>query len=192
MDREAKLVEAAMAGNGAAFARLVESSIPMLYRISHRLCRNDALAEDCVQETLTTAYLGLRRYTPGTSISAFLAAIAAGKAATLVRSEIRLKVREQRAYRKATAPSAEETTRAFELAALISAEILRMPEKRRNAALLRLDAGLSYREVASALNTSENSARVMVSGALKQIRKCLAIAANEDQRRTGTQGANHE
>ena len=49
-----------------------------------------------------------------------------------------------------------------------------MPPKRREAALLRLDAGLSYREIAEAMDTSEGSARVLVHTAIKQLKTELS------------------
>jgi DNA-directed RNA polymerase specialized sigma24 family protein len=48
-----------------------------------------------------------------------------------------------------------------------------MPDKRRQAALLRLDAGLSYKEIAAALDSSEGSARVLVHKALKELKDRL-------------------
>jgi DNA-directed RNA polymerase specialized sigma24 family protein len=49
-----------------------------------------------------------------------------------------------------------------------------MPEKRRAAALLRLDGRMSYAEIAVAVGTTEGSARVLVHMALKELRSQLA------------------
>jgi DNA-directed RNA polymerase specialized sigma24 family protein len=49
-----------------------------------------------------------------------------------------------------------------------------MPPKRREAALLRMDAGLSYREIAVVLDSTEGSVRVLVHTAQKELRQRLA------------------
>jgi len=184
---ELHLVDASLKGNGSAFAKLVRPHLAMLFRISARVCRNEALAEDAVQETLTAAYMNLKRYRPGTSLKAFLAAIAVKRAHTLGRSEIRRKAREKRAAPAVSASSAEELVDAAQQAVLIRNILLAMPEKRRDAALLRLEGGLSYREIAAALQTSEASARVMVHTALKILRKRLAnlLEGNDSRGRQG-------
>ena len=48
-----------------------------------------------------------------------------------------------------------------------------MPEKRQRVVLLRLDAGLGYSEIASAVGTTEGSARVLVHHALRDLHEML-------------------
>ena len=91
---EHELIARALDGDGRAFASLVEPHLAMLYRIAARACGSRTMAEDAVQEALTLAYQRLDRYTPGTSLKAFLAAIAVRKAQTLLRTEIRRRARE--------------------------------------------------------------------------------------------------
>src|SRR5882724_12955182 len=84
---EHELLRRALAGDGRAFRSLVEPHLAMLYRIAARACGDRALSEDAVQETLTLAFTRLHQYRPGTSLKAFLAAIAARRARTLLRGE---------------------------------------------------------------------------------------------------------
>ena len=53
-----------------------------------------------------------------------------------------------------------------------------MPKKRRMAAILRLDAGMDYAEIASALGTSLGSTRVLVHLALKDLKHALGVSLN--------------
>ena len=170
---EAELVNRALEGDGRAFADLVKPHLAVLYRIAARACGDSALAEDAVQETLTRAYQELRRYQPGTSLRAFLAAIAVRRAKTLLRSEKRRKVREEAAEPPAADPTPAEILNAERAAERVRAVLEAMPKKRRSAAMLRLDAGLSYAEIAEALSTSEGSARVLVHLALKELKERL-------------------
>jgi RNA polymerase sigma-70 factor, ECF subfamily len=167
---EHALVTRALEGDGRAFASLVEPHLPMLYRIAARACGNRALAEDAVQEALTLAYQRLDRYTPDTSLKAFLAAIAVRRAQTLLRTERRRRVREDIADAPERIAGPAEMVSAERTAERVRQALARLPKKRREVALLRLDAGMSYGEIAEALGTSEGSARVLVHLALKEIK----------------------
>lgn len=168
---ERTLVEAARAGDGLAFRRLVEPHLAMLHRVAARV--SPSLADDAVQETLTIAYQKLDRYQPDTSFKAYLAAIAARRAHTLARSERRRTKRQERAPIAHGPSTPEAELSGAQAAQRIREVILAMPKKRRQAALLRLDAGLDYREIARALDSTEGSARVLVHQALRQLRDQL-------------------
>ena len=170
---EAALIDAVLQGDGKAFGTLVQPHLETLYRVAFRACGNSSLAEDAVQETLAIAYRSLKRYTPGTSFRGYLAAIAVKRAHTLLRSEVRRARHESDAQGPAEVPRADAALEAGETAARIRRSLAQMPEKRRAAAMLRLDAGLSYAEIARALRMSEASARVHVHLALKTLRKQL-------------------
>lgn len=168
---ERALVEAARAGDGLAFRRLVEPHLGMLHRVAARV--SPSLADDAVQETLTLAFEQLHRYRPDASFRAYLAAIAARRVHTLARSERRRSKRRERAAGGDSPATPEAEVLGAQAAQRIREVILAMPKKRRQAALLRLDAGLDYREIAAALDSSEGSARVLVHQALKQLREEL-------------------
>ena len=170
---EARLVQAALDGDGGAFARLVRPHLGVLYRVAVRAARNSTLGEDAVQETLEIAYKGLGRYTPGTNLRAFLAGIAVRRAHTLMRGEIRRRGREEASVAPEAPDDTAEIVAASEQAASVAAALDRLPKKRRSAAILRLDAGMSYREIATALGSTEGSARVLVHLALKELRRVL-------------------
>ena len=134
------------------------------------------MAEDAVQEALALAYRQLGRYRPGTSLGAFLTAIAVKRAHTLLRGERRRRGREE-----ATEPPADQATpiQALEAARtgrLIRDALGRMPKKRRTAALLRLDGGLSNTEIAQAMTVKPEAARALVSLALRELRQMLSEA----------------
>lgn len=170
---EHELVARALEGDGRAFTTLVQPHLPMLYRIAARACGNRALAEDAVQEALTLAYQRLDRYTPGTSLKAFLAAISVRKAQTLLRTERRRRAREDVADAPERIANPAELLSAERTAVRVREALAALPKKRRAVALLRLDAGMSYAEIAEALGTSEGSARVLVHLALKEIKEKL-------------------
>jgi len=189
--RESELVLRARKGDGQAFSELVAPYVGLMYRIAARASRSAALAEDAVQETLEIVHRGLGRYEPGTSFKAFVAAIAVRRARTLFRAEVR------RSRRELSAPVGEapvtpaEWLAAEETANRIRTALAALPEKRRQVALLRLDAGLGYAEIAAAVGTTEGSARVLVHHALKELSDQLKdlVAGVRDEAKTSAKGA---
>jgi RNA polymerase sigma-70 factor (ECF subfamily) len=171
---EHELIARARDGDGRAFASLVEPHLAVLYRITARACGDRALAEDAVQDALTLAYERLSTYQPGTSFRAFLAAYSVRKAQTLLRGERRRRAREESSDPPEHLPGPAELVRASHAAERVRAALSRLPEKRRAAAMLRLDAELSYAEIAQAVGSTEGSARVLVHMALKELREQLA------------------
>jgi RNA polymerase sigma-70 factor (ECF subfamily) len=169
----------ALDGDGPAFAELVEPHLPTMFRIAARLCQSPALAEDAVQDALTVAYRRLGVYRAGTSMRAFLSAIAAGQAETLLRSERRRKRREEHTLALDREPTPADELEAKDLAALLRRALFALPAKRRQVALLRLDAGLSYAEIAQALGTTEASARSLTHLALTALKDALSQAESE-------------
>ncbi len=171
---EAELVGRALDGDGQAFATLVRPHLGLMFRLAMRACRNQAIAEDAVQESLTIAFKELHRYTPGTSLKAFLTSIAIKRAHTLFRGERRRKTREDASMQPERAASPLELLSAERTAQLVREALASMPEKRREAAMLRLDGNLSYAEIAEAFASKEGSARVLVHLALKELKQRLA------------------
>jgi RNA polymerase sigma-70 factor (ECF subfamily) len=171
---EQERLSRALDGDGRAFAELVEPHLPLMFRVAARLCQSPALAEDAVQDALTAAYRRLGAYRAGTSLRAFLVAIAAGQAETLLRSERRRKRREEHTALLDREPTPADELEAKDLANRLHGALLALPEKRRAVALLRLDAGLSYGEIAQALSTTEASARSLTHLAITALRAALS------------------
>lgn len=183
---EHELLNRALSGDGRAFQSLVEPHLAMLYRITSRACGDRALSEDAVQEALTLAFTRLGSYRAGTSLKAFLATIAVKRARTLLRSERRRRGYEEKSRESERVPEPAELLETEQSARAIRAALAAMPDKRREVALLRLDANLSYAEIAAALGTTEGSARVLAHLALTELKNRLASeldTPNSDLRR---------
>ncbi len=176
-------IASALEGDGRAFRALIEPHLAMLFRIAARVSGDRHLAEDAVQETLTIAYRRLGGYEPTAPFRAYLAVIAARQAHTLARAERRRQIREQAAAASTApvGPTPEQALGGAEAVRMIRRILCEMPDKRREAALLRLDAGLSYREIAGVLDSSEGSARVLVHTAQRQLRERLADLLGGDE-----------
>lgn len=173
VSREEELLARIKKGDGQAFGQLVSPHLGMLYRVAARTTRDDALAEDAVQEALLIAHRQIDRYHPGTSLRAYLAAIAVRRSLTLVRGEVRRRARERQANGPSNGASAEETVTAEHLRERLAQGLARLPTKRREAVIMRLDTGLTHAEIADALGSTERSVRVLVHLGLKELKEHL-------------------
>jgi RNA polymerase sigma-70 factor (ECF subfamily) len=169
------LVARARAGDGAAFRTLLAPHLPVAYRIAARIA-GPALAEDAVQDALAIVHAKLGRYRPEASFAGFVCAVVARRASTLARSERRRRVHEDRAPEARRADTPEEIADAKKLAAIVRGALAELPAKRREAVVLRLEAGLAYADIASTLGTSEESARVLVHLGLRRLEALIAEA----------------
>jgi RNA polymerase sigma-70 factor, ECF subfamily len=171
--REEELLARVKGGDGEAFGELVSPHLGMLYRVAARTTRDSSLAEDAVQETLVIAHRQIGRYQAGTSIRAYLAAIAVRRSLTLVRSEIRRRGREQQSFQPDGGASTEDIVAADQLKERLAAGLARLPAKRREAVIMRLETGLTHSEIAHAMGSTERSVRVLVHLGLKELKKYL-------------------
>ena len=97
-----------------------------------------------------------------------------GQAVDQARRNSRRTKRELASKAPEEAGSPEQEAHGARLAGRVRDALAAMPNKRRQAALLRLDGGLSYREIAAALDSTEGSTRVLVHTALKELKERLA------------------
>lgn len=88
-DDEAALVAALRAGEAAAFARLVEAHAPRLLAVTRRYLRDDADAQDALQDTFIAAFRSIRRFKGESKLSTWLQSIAIRAALMKLRSRRR-------------------------------------------------------------------------------------------------------
>lgn len=171
---ESDWIQAAQAGDRRAFARLVEAYWDRLHRWLYHLTRDRHQAEDLVQETFLKALAAIGSFRPGSNFRAWLFRIGHNNFVNLKRSERRTKH-----------PLPEDATgppRAAPADALADREALtevgravgELPVEFRSALLLHTQEGLSYREVAAILKTTEETARWRVFKARQKLMKVLA------------------
>lgn len=172
---DATLIARAKAGDGAAFTALVRPLLPSLYRVAGRLAGR-AGAEDAAQDALTLAWERLHKLRPETPFAAFLFGFAIKRAATLARGERRRKGREEKVGKEESArpDRPDEVANARSLQAAIAEGLEKLPKKRRDAVVMRMDGGLTDKDIALALGSTEGSVRVLVHLGLKTLAEHLA------------------
>ena len=173
-NEEAEWIRDAQAGDRSAFARLVERYWDRLYRWLYHLTRDRHAAEDLTQETFLRALAAVKSFRPGSNFRAWVFRIGHNNFVNQKRSERRTKhplPEDAAAPELGSAESAAEHREALET---VNRAVAELPVDFREALLLRVDEGLSFREVAKVLKTTEETARWRVFKARQKLMKVLS------------------
>ncbi|MGZ9234642.1 MAG: RNA polymerase sigma factor [Anaerolineales bacterium] len=150
---EAELVSGAQRGERNAFSELVSIHAQGVRNVIYRMCGDVQIAEDAAQETFIQAWLHLSSYRPQTSLRNWLYRIAVNAATDMLRKEKRilpnaledLPLRDPHPGPEALFSQQERTT-------LVQRAILSLPDASRAVLVLREYEGMSYHEIAEALD----------------------------------------
>jgi RNA polymerase sigma-70 factor, ECF subfamily len=165
---------------GALLARLFDQHGRTVYGLCRLLLRDPDEGEDAAQQTFLSAYRALRSGVVPRDGGAWLATIARNEC----RNRVRTRMREPlvlEASLLAGTESLEDTFARSEQVAELKAALLDLPDKQREAVLLRDVYGLGYGEIAVALGATRPSveallfrARRRLQGRLRPLRDAAA------------------
>ena len=173
-DEEAEWIRAAQNGDRSAFARLIDCYWDRLYRWLYHLTRDRHAAEDLTQETFLRALAAVKSFRPGSNFRAWVFRIGHNNFVNQKRSERRT---QHQLPDDAPAPdrgSAESAAENRETLEVVNRAVDDLPSDFRAALLLRVHEGLSFREVAKVLGTTEETARWRVFKARQKLMKVLS------------------
>ena len=177
MQDDRQLVALAQGGDPEAFAQLVRRHQKMVYNLALGKTGSHHDAEDVTQTAFLKAWQGIRSFQGKAAFSSWLYRLTANAAIDLLRR------------RRAPAlslddpdlppladrdPGPEETSLAAERRRLLWQAIDRLPEAQRTPLVLREMEGLSYREIAQALDLEEGTVKSRLARARLLLRRLLA------------------
>jgi RNA polymerase sigma-70 factor, ECF subfamily len=172
---ERELLDAARAGDATAREQLVRRHLDDVYRLTSRILGDRELAQDATQETFVNALGALDRFRGASSFRTWLLRIALNAARSAGRRQVRRRevslVLAEHEHSRAADP-ATQAERSAEVAR-VERNLARLPLKQRMAVALRAQQGLSYGEIAEALECSEGAARVNYHLGIKRLRELL-------------------
>jgi RNA polymerase sigma-70 factor (ECF subfamily) len=166
----------AQAGDEAAMERVLASVTPAVQRFGMRMCRNDADADDVLQDTLLTIATRLPQYQGRSSFSSWVFAVVRSACARRRRG---LSARphegdEMLANQPHDGASPEERAADRELGEALSRALDRLSSEQREIILLRDVDGLSAVEAADALGTSVDAVKSRLHRARASLEAALA------------------
>lgn len=180
LDDEHVLVQKAQQGDRQAFAVLVERYWDQIYRWLYHLTHNRHAAEDLAQDAFLKAYSGLGSFRAGSHFRPWLYRIAYNNFVNQQRRDSR-----RRQAFPVNLPSVEtgpaEQAMSVEGLRLLTRAVGRLPDDFRAAFMLRVQEGLSFREIARVLQTSEETARWRVFKARQKLMKVLGPRLEQEK-----------
>ena len=192
-----EVVRRVVEGEIALFELIMRRYNQRLYRVARAILRDDAEAEDVMQDAYVRAYGHLSQFAGRSQFATWLTRIAVHEALARVQ---RRKKTDQLAANEwndgegemnipATALNPEEQLSASELGRALESAILSIPEQYRLVLMMRDVEQLSTTETASALDLSEENVKVRLHRARAMVRKNLfAQAGSEAPRAFGFMG----
>jgi RNA polymerase sigma-70 factor (ECF subfamily) len=173
---EQDLVRRAVAGEAAAFDRLVEIHSPRLYRLMRRTAPDAQEAEALVQETWLRAWQHRRRCNTARPFFPWLARIAMNLARDAWRKRRPIDFADVGEVVEGIAGDEVPLEGKLEAEALrrrLAGLIEELRPERRMVIALRYDAGLEYREIAATLGIPLNTVRTHLRRAKVELRARL-------------------
>jgi RNA polymerase sigma-70 factor (ECF subfamily) len=150
---ETELVIRAQGGERNAFSELVRLHAQGVLSVIYRYCGDSQIAEDSAQETFIQAWLHLASFRPQASLRNWLYRIAINTATDMLRKEKRILPGAMEDFHLADPqPGPEGLFLQEERTALVQKAILSLPDASRAVLVLKEYEGLSYREIADALD----------------------------------------
>lgn len=169
------LVRRARDGEESALSALVKRHADAVYRVALAIAGDPDVAQDVSQDAFLKAFRGLEGFRGDAAFRTWLLTIAANAA----RGALRRQGRRRETDLDAAPPVASEVRGPDEDAVLVSEaararEALgRLPEKQRLSVQLRVDEGLSFREIAEVIGSTEGAARVNYFHGIRKLREWM-------------------
>jgi RNA polymerase sigma-70 factor (ECF subfamily) len=168
-------------GDDGAFSELYDGLAPRLYGYLLRQTRNNARAEDLVQQTFLQMHCARGRFSRGADVVPWAFAIARRLLIDGVRRsgrEVSLELREEAGAPPpvSTALQQDEVVHSKQLAASIERELARLPDSHREAFELIKEEGLSLAEAADVLGTTVAAVKLRAHRTYQALREALGPA----------------
>ena len=170
-DRSA--VEQARGGDERAWRELYELHLDLVFRLAYRVVKDRDVALDVVQEAFVKASRAIDGFRGDASFKSWIASITLNEA----RSWYRKKSRERAvsldsvAEPESAVKGAEDVLSDADLAGRAVEFIDTLPDQQRDAVFLRTTEGLSYKEIAAIVGSSEGSVRVSYHHGMTKLRE---------------------
>jgi RNA polymerase sigma-70 factor (ECF subfamily) len=178
------IVERVLGGEIALYELLMRRHNQRLYRVARAILRDDAEAEDVMQDAYVRAYQNLAGFEGRAKFVTWLTRIAVHEAIARSRKRFRFQSLDDSdspngdSMNSATSsrPSPEQETYDRELSRVIEKAVLMLPDEYRIVFMLRDVEGMSTEETAQCLSLTQENVKVRLHRAHAKLRKQLYSA----------------
>lgn len=175
-----ELVRRIRGGEPGWFEVFVRRFNARLFRVARAIVKDEAAAEDVMQETYIRAFTHLEQFEGRSSLATWLTRIAVHEAVARRRKMmVRLDDESVRAEEGSSACDPEIATLRAEVVGVLSRLVDALPETLRVVFVLRTVEGMSVAETAAALDISEENVKVRLFRARAALRERLGAALDE-------------
>ena len=172
---DSELIDRVRSGDDSALDTLVRRHHGAAFRVARSLTQDDDAAQDVVQDAFLKAFRALDGFRGDASFRTWLLSITANEGRGSLRKAKRL--RETPLDDVGPVPSMGTDPAEGAVTAQEAARARRMlealPEKQRLSVTLRIDEGLSFREIGDVIGSSEGAARVNYFHGIRRLRELL-------------------
>ncbi len=190
LKKDRELVELARTGNQPAFRSLIERHQGRAYAIALGLVRDEQNAREIVQEAFLRVHRGLDRFNGSSSFFTWLYRIVTNLSIDLMRKPLRRETPFEEGMESsldrfpallAQLPDAQpfEAIRRQEIALRVQQALDELPAYHRAAIVMRELDGLSYEEMACAMNVSKGTVMSRLYHARQKLQRALASFYSE-------------
>jgi RNA polymerase sigma-70 factor (ECF subfamily) len=175
-----EIVERVKAGDTALYEIIMRRYNQRLYRVARAILRDDAEAEDVMQDAYVRAYQNLHQFAGRAPFSAWLTSVAVHEAIRRVHLRNRNQQFDDTGHDgdasmniAETSPNPEQTASTAELGDLLEQALLGLPEEFRTVVMLRDVEEMSTSETAAALDLTEENVKVRLHRGHEKMRGWL-------------------
>jgi len=170
-----ELVQRGRSGDQAALGMLAKRHHAAAYRVAISLVGEDDLAQDVVQDAFLKAFRALGGFRADASFRTWLLTITANEAKGALRKRTRRRetpiedvgpILSDEVGPAQAAITAQEAGRARKM-------MEQLPEKQRLSVSLRIEEGLSFKEIGDVIGSSEGAARVNYFHGIRRLRELM-------------------
>jgi len=170
-----ELVERGRSGDDAALSTLARRHHEAAYRVAVGFVRDDDVAQDVVQDAFVKAFMALGGFRADAAFRTWLLTITANEAKGALRRQGR---RKETALEDAEEVRSEEggpahDTMVRDEAGRARKMLEQLPEKQRLSVTLRIDEGLSFKEIGDVIGSSEGAARVNYFHGIRRLKELM-------------------
>lgn len=171
---EAELIARAQNGERNAFSELVRIHARGVFNVVFHMCGNALIAEDAAQETFIRAWQNLSTYRLQTPLRNWLYRIAFNAGMDMLRKEKRILPNDIEDMELRDANSGPESVVSQqERTSIVQKAVLSLPEASRAVLVLREYEGMSYSEIADALDIPVGTVMSRLNYARKLLKDAL-------------------